>query len=429
MNGPPRLGADGRIPALLIGAWVAAGAIVVLGVGVTIWRPLAPSLGAVPDAIRYLPADHLDRVAAYHGVRYPALMVGAVIRLAVPVLLAFTPPGRRLVARVVQGVGPRHPIVAAVAVVVATLLAIELILAPLNVWLGWVHETRWGFRTDGVWGWVRDWLARIGPMLLAAGVLTALGYVVARHLPRAWSAVAALAGSVLVAVVVLVTPLVIEPLTFTHRPLDAGSLRDGALDLGGAAGIDEVLVADASRRTTRHNAYVSGLGPTRRLVLYDTLVADRPVDEVLAIVAHEVAHDLHADIPRGVALGAAGLVVAVVGLHAVLAAAVRRGRLTAISDPRGAAVALAVVVVGSFVAQPVEMAVSRRAEAAADLRAIELTGDAESAFAKHLQLALTNLSDPEPPVWHRALYRTHPTTVERLWMAEQVIDGDLDGLR
>ena len=119
-----------------------------------------------------------------------------------------------------------------------------------------------------------------------------------------------------------VYPVVIEPLFNSFTSLPDGQLRTDILALAEQehVPVDDVLVADASRRTTTLNAYVSGFGSTRRVVLYDNLVNDVPEDETLSVVAHELAHAKHDDVLTGSLLGAAGAVFGV-GLLALLVGA------------------------------------------------------------------------------------------------------------
>ena len=123
----------------------------------------------------------------------------------------------------------------------------------------------------------------------------------ARRWRRAWPAVAGVLLAVLVLLGSFVYPLLVEPLFNSFTPLPDGSLRTRILALADTEGVhvDDVLVADASRRTTTLNAYVSGFGGTRRVVVYDTLVEDLPEDEALSVVAHELAHARHDDVVTG----------------------------------------------------------------------------------------------------------------------------------
>ena len=134
----------------------------------------------------------------------------------------------------------------------------------------------------------------------------------ARRSPRRWPLWAGLAGALLTVLGSWVYPVVVEPLFNHFTPLPHGDLRTKILALAKKehVQVSDVLVADASRRTTTLNAYVSGFGSTRRVVLYDNLVDDVPERETLVVVAHELGHAHHNDVVLGTALGATGVVFA-----------------------------------------------------------------------------------------------------------------------
>jgi len=398
-----------------------AATVVVVGVTAEIVRPLAPALGVLPPASAFFEDAYLARAAAYRGPVYAVGVAALLLRVGVVVAAAATPAGKRATDRIIAKVGPSRPVRAATAVVTATVIATDLLLLPLLLWVGYVHDGAYGLRTGGLGRWATDWLATTGPVWLGVAALSAGAYALARRLPRVWPAVAGIAAAVLTVALTFVAPLVLEPLQFTTTPLPPGPVRDEVeqvLDRAGRAGAT-VVVADAGRRTTRQNAYVSGLGTTRRIVLYDTLVDQRPPAEVGQVLAHELGHARNADLLRGGLFAAAGVVALAYLLAAVATVRVRRGRQRAIGDPRAAAVLLAVAVVANVATAPLQAAVSRRAEAAADLAALELTQN-PAAF-RRLQIGLTesNLSQPQPPAWVTALWATHPSALARLAMGEQ----------
>jgi STE24 endopeptidase len=401
--------------------WAVLAVVAVVGVAVQVVRPLAPPLGPIPDAARWFDAAHLERVDAYWGPMYRAGLLSLALRVGVPLLIALTPPGRRLVRRVIDRVGARRPARAAAVVAVAIVVGTDVVLAPLAFWAGYVHEGAFGFRVQGFGGWARDWLVLRAPGWVGAGLLTLTGYALARRLPGSWPLLAAAGAAVLTAVVVFAQPVVIEPLRHRTVPLAQGVLHDEVTALVDRSGlrVDRILVADASRRTIRHNAYVSGLGRTRRVVLYDTLVEDRPVDEVVMVLAHELGHERHRDLARGTATGAAGAAAAALAIAILVRRRMTSGRQRSATDPTAIAAIVALVVVLNAVSLPVQGWLSRRAEAAADLAALDLTADPETFVAMNRELSVRNLSDPQPPPWARLLWSSHPSTVERLAMGER----------
>ena len=183
--------------------------------------------------------------------------------------------------------------------------------------------------------------------------------------------------------------------------------------------VDDVLVADASRRTTTLNAYVSGFGGTRRVVVYDNLVDDQPEDQVLSVVAHELAHAKHDDVLVGTLLGAFG-VVAGVGLLGGLigtAGVRRRAGVSGMSDPRAVALVLALLAIGTLLASPVENGISRRIETRADVDALKATDDPVAFIELQRALAVRSLADPSPPAWSQFWFGSHPTAVQRIGLA------------
>jgi len=183
--------------------------------------------------------------------------------------------------------------------------------------------------------------------------------------------------------------------------------------------VDRILVGDASRRSTKANAYVSGLGGTRRVVLFDTLLARAAPEEIAVVVAHELAHDVHGDIARGVLLGAAGGVVSAYALAFALRRATAGGAVTGATDPRAVPLAVALLLLLTTLSLPLQSAVSRRAEAAADWAALELTRDPAAFAGMQRALATSHLSDPDPPGWEHWLWFTHPPAADRLALAAE----------
>ncbi len=398
---------------------VAAAAIVVVGVLAQVFRSLAPPLGDLVAPSAVFDADHLQLAAAFRRPLYVLGAVALLVRLAIAVAAAATPTGRRLVDAVVGRVGERRPARAFAAAVLVVAVATDLVLLPIAFWSGFVHEGAYGLRTQGLAGWAYDWMVGHLPVWLGVGVLALGGFTLARRLPRTWPAVGGMTAAVLGAAVAFGAPLVLEPLRFDLRPLPDGPVRaevEAVLERAGEP-VDRILVADASRRTTRQNAYVSGLGSTRRVVLYDTLVADRPADEVGVVLAHELGHDRNRDVLRSTALSAAGAIVTAYAVRALLRARVRRGLQSRVADPRAAAVVVAAIVVLTTLSLPLQSFVSRRAEAAADLAALNLTADPATFTRMQVALTRSNLGEPAPPRWAAVLWASHPAPVARLTMA------------
>ena len=277
-----------------------------------------------------------------------------------------------------------------------------------------------GLSTSSWPAWVADLLKGQLVEIVATSIALVALVGIARRWRRAWPVVA---GGVLAAFVVVASfgyPLLVEPLFNNFSSMPASPLRTEIDELAAREGVhlDDVLVADASRRTTTLNAYVSGFGSTRRVVLYDNLLDDTDRDEVLSVVAHELAHAHHDDVLIGSVLGAAGLVFAV-GLLGVLVRVTEDRRGPGMRDPAVVPLVLALLALGSFLALPVQNTISRHIETRADVDALAATADPDAFVAVQRELALHSLGDPHPWRLSQVWFGSHPTTLTRVAIARQ----------
>lgn len=343
------------------------------------------------------------------------------VSLAVALWLGFGRRGRAAVGRLR---GP-WPVRLFVTVVALTLVG-TLVTLPFGIALRQLRLDA-GLAAGSWAAWAVDVLTADLVRVVATTIGLAALIGCARALPRLWPLVAGLGAAVLVVLGSFVYPVLVEPLSNNFDSLPDGPLRQDVLALARAEGVrvDDVLVADASRRTTTLNAYVSGFGDTRRVVLYDTLVDGTPRAEVLSVVAHELAHARYDDVLTGTALGAAGA-MAGVGLLGLLLTGRRRGMSPAevATVPR----VLALVAAGSLLALPLQNAVSRQLEMRADRTALEYTRDPAAFSAMQERLSVRAKADPTPPAWSQFWFGSHPTVLQRIGLARLLgSSGDAGG--
>jgi STE24 endopeptidase len=344
------------------------------------------------------------RAAAYHRPLYLALAADVMLGAGVLAALAWTWAGRRLFGAVAA-----LPPAAAAAGYAALVVAVSsLVRLPLAAWRGWFRERRWGFSTQSLAAWLGDRAKGLVLSLALTAAAWAAAVALARALPGWWALPAGAALALAVLLLSFVGPVVLEPLFNRFRPLADGVLAAELRALGERAGVPvrDVLVADASRRTTKANAYVSGLGRTRRVVLFDTLLESAEPPEVRLVVAHELGHRRDRHVAKLTLLGLAGAAVAVAVLWAVLG--------TRVASPRELPQALLLLLGLELLGLAPGSWLSRRWERAADRCSLDLTGDAAAFERAHLGLARRNLSDLAPPRLAYLLLFSHPTAPERL---------------
>ncbi|WP_432949347.1 M48 family metallopeptidase [Kribbella sp. CA-253562] len=389
-----------RIP-WIAGVLVAA-ALVVIIVTTTPWHLIdLPK----PDPALDFTSSEIDRQQRFREELLPWSTTSWVLSVLVPLVIGFSPLGRRLydVLRIRRWY-------LAVPVLVAGLgLLTSLITLPTDAFAEQVTRD-YGLSTES-WGlWLRDrtvnWL-----LMSVALIAIALGLIALAKKWRTWWWVpAAIAGAVLVLGVSFAYPVLVEPRFNEFTPMAPGPQRDEFMQLAREDGVPvrDVLVADASKRTTALNAYVSGFGSTRRLVVYDTLLKDAPPAQVRLVVAHELGHAAENDVLHGTLIGTLGAAFAVVLLRLLLGARM--------ADPRRTALLLALIVAGTTLAAPVQNLVSRRIEARADYHSLRLTNDPRNFVEMQHALSVRNISGLEPSRWRYWMFASHPTPPERIAM-------------
>jgi STE24 endopeptidase len=369
----------------------------------------------MPAAVTDFSPAEVDRARRYHGPLYLAFVVETTLGLAVAAAYAFAAPGQQL-AESLLGALPWWAVVLVLAAVV--LVTSFLVRLPIAFWRGYLRERRFGFSTQTVSGWLLDRTKAlaVGLVLSALPLLALVG--LARALPAAWPAVAAPGAALLVILLGLLAPVVFEPIFNRFHPLADETLARELRELSVRAGVpvERVLVADASRRTRKENAYVSGIGRTRRVVLYDTLLARADSREVRLITAHELAHRRERHVAKGTLLGGLGAAASVLVLWALLRSGPILDAIGAdgAGDPRIVPFALLATSALELAVLPFAAWLSRRWERVADRGSLELTGDPEGFVATFVALARANLSDLAPPRLVYACLFSHPTPPERI---------------
>jgi STE24 endopeptidase len=384
-------------------------ALAVAQAGVFLLRPREGVIAPAPvDPRAYFSASELDRASDFRGPQRALGLGTLVLEGAVLVWLVARPP-RALRRR------HRRPVLAAAAAGAALSVFVGLVAVPLQA-VAHQRAVDVGLSTQGWVDWSAD-LAKawaIGAVFAGAGA--GAGIALMRRFPRGWWLPASGAVVAFGVATTYLGPVVLEPIFNRFTPLPEGRTRGDVLALAREAGVDvgQVYEVDASRRTTGANAYVSGLGHTKRVVLYDTLLRRFERDEVRLVVAHELGHVHYRDVPHGL------IYLALVAPGGMFAAAVMTRRLAPPDAAAGPAAlpALALVVfVLSTSITTVSNQLSRRVEARADSYALQLTRAPEPFIGFERRITVQNVSEPDPPRWAQVLFGTHPTTVQRIGAA------------
>jgi STE24 endopeptidase len=356
--------------------------------------------------------EQLAEIQAYHWPHYVWGAVGDVVNLCIALLLMrfLVRPLYTRCARVPGGVwGPT------LAFALSYYALTSLLYLPLDVWFDYVLEHRFGLSNDTPSSYALDYAKGHGLHALALSALAVGLFGLARRVRIWW----ALLGGV--GAIVLLFSAALDPFRdavyFTQTPLPAGELRDRITALMAKAQIEvgDVLVEGTSRSTVRIGAYFAGSGPTRRIVLNDSMLKQLTTDEMLAAVAHEAGH-VHESRWPGALASAFTLIAFLFGVDRLLRL-VSRKRWWGVEQPadiRSLPLVMTVFSLCAVIAAPISAAFSREREHQADVYALELTKNPDAFASMLVKAARVNKMDPDPPPWVTLKGRTHPSIRERL---------------
>lgn len=368
---------------------------------------------------RYFSEEEVARGKLYMRGRYALFFAGLGLKVAFLLLLTVTPASKAL-TRFASSLAFGKPWLAVIVYTLALLLLYTFLFLPLGAYRDLLRERAFGLSVQTLQGWLKDQLKGFLLSAVLLPPLVLLLYALIRRSPESWFLPAGLAASFLIVFFTAISPVLIEPIFHTFRPIQDEGLRARVTDLAGKAGLqgEKVLEMDASRRTRKLNAYISGLGRTKRVVLYDTLVKGSSPEEVELVLAHELGHWKHQHLWKGVGLASlfafAGLFVGSLALRF----SVQKGLIQHPADLAGFPLLLLALFLFHVVTLPVQNAISRAFERQADRESLLLTENPEAFITSEVQLARSNLADLAPPRGLVLFLYTHPPVLERIRMAE-----------
>lgn len=410
-----------RWPQLVTARMEASDALSIQPADVTAGQAPAPaSAPAEVDAGRQAEAKQYARRRQVFSLA--SLAVSAVI---VGVLL-FTPLGFALRDALAgtagwQPVRGWHPFQVG-AYFLVFLAASTLLTLPISYYSGYILAHRYGLSTETRGEWIYDLLKGLAISLPFELLAVEFVYVLLALAPDTWwiwAGVAVLCFTVLLA---HMAPILFLPLFYKLTPLPDGEVRRVALMLADRAGtrVRGIYSMNMSKRTTATNAMVMGLGTTRRIVIGDTLLDRYTPDEIEVVLAHELGHQVHKDIPKLILVEAVtmlgGLFVVNLVLHAVVGAVPGYNGL---ADAATLPLVAAALGIFGLVTLPITNGFSRHVEHRADVYALESTGKTAAFISAMTRMANQNLAELEPAWIVEFLLYNHPSTGKRLAYARK----------
>ncbi|NIQ39001.1 MAG: M48 family metalloprotease [Proteobacteria bacterium] len=304
----------------------------------------------------------------------------------------------------------------------------NLLQIPFSLYETFVIEERYGFNTRDLTMWALDLLKGTLISAILGGIVLSILLILINSLQQTWWIWAWIVLAILEGLIIWLYPVVIAPWFNKFEPVKAKTLELRIRRLMEEAGlrVKGVFQMDAGKRTRHTNAYFTGLGKTKRIVLFDTLLESHDEAEILAILSHEVGHWKRRHLIKQL------VVVEIISMAGLFVVAQLLGwpllyQTFGFEGPTafvGLFLVGILMSVGGYFSRPVESALSRRLERQADDMALELMGETDSLVRALKKLALDNLANLNPHPLYAWFYYSHPPVVERLERLSR-----LDGFR
>jgi STE24 endopeptidase len=313
----------------------------------------------------------------------------------------------------------RNRFLSGVLYVVLLVIAMTLLGLPLAIYADYIVPHQFDLTNQSLASWVLDQFKGLGVSVVLSAIAGGLVLFAIRRFRRWW--IAAWLGSIpLILLGVLAAPLLIDPIFNKFEPLRDVVLRNDLVAEASRAGIENsrVYQVDKSKQTKTMNAYVTGIGPTARIVMWDTLLAKLDRDEVLAVMGHEMGHYVMRHLWTGIAFS---VLVSFFGFWIGQRAyewGVRRwGSRWSVRDARDAAALPWFLIISSvitFLISPITSGFSRHLEHQADVFGLELTHLNEPMASAFVKFAEDSKADPRPPRFIEWWRYSHPSLGRRI---------------
>ena len=365
-----------------------------------------------PDALRYFSIEQAHNARAYNFVPRIIFITSFILQATALIWLVFSRKGAEM-AHWLEGKSRGHYWQSLISYFLLLWFFLRLLRLPFTLFGNYYWQQTWGFSTQSFGSWWLDYFknATLDLFLSTFGVL--MFFLILKHWPKLWWVIVATLFSVWLLLQNFLWPVIVAPMFNHFETVNDPAVINMVQDLAYKAGIqvDEVLVMDASKRTTKANAYFSGLGTTKQIVIYDNLLKNYPMDEVRAVIAHEMGHWQKGHIIQGLTLGILGSFL-VWGLLAFFLCGFTP-KFAPYPPQLWASLQLFLLLI-MMVTNPLQSYISREMEKQADQVSLELTKDPSAGVRLQLNLATKNLSDVSPPDFIVWFEYTHPPVLSRI---------------
>ena len=359
-------------------------------------------------------ATSLPNASRYQRVKLTMSIISMALNVVIPLVFLLA-GGSEAIRKLAEGWSSNSALIVVLFLLV-TGAGFQLIEFPFEVYSGFIVEKQFGLSKVSIGRWLYDWFK--GTLLQSVLLVVLLSgvYWLLRSQPELWWLWAAIGATILVIILMALVPVLLLPLFYKFQPIPEGELKDRLFALADQIGthVQGIYVWHLGDKTSKANAAVTGWGRTRRIIISDTLIESNSIEEIEVVMAHELGHHVRWDVWKMLAVSTALIFISFFVIDLALAAWIDSLGLRGIDDIAGLPLVLIVGAGVSLVALPISNWLSRKAETAADLYALNLTGMRDEFISAMNKLGDQNLSQKNPNAIVEFLFHSHPSIQHRI---------------
>ena len=359
-------------------------------------------------------ATSLPNASRYQRVKLTMSIISMALNVVIPLVFLLA-GGSEAIRNLAEGWSSNSALIVVLFLLV-TGAGFQLIEFPFEVYSGFIVEKQFGLSKVSIGRWLYDWFK--GTLLQSVLLVVLLSgmYWLLRSQPELWWLWAAIGATILVIILMALVPVLLLPLFYKFQPIPEGELKDRLFALADQIGthVQGIYVWHLGDKTSKANAAVTGWGRTRRIIISDTLIESNSIEEIAVVMGHELGHRVRWDVWKMLAVSTALIFISFFVIDLALAAWIDSLGLRGIDDIAGLPLVLIVGAGVSLVALPISNWLSRKAETAADLYALNLTGMRDEFISAMNKLGDQNLSQKNPNAIVEFLFHSHPSIQHRI---------------
>ena len=308
----------------------------------------------------------------------------------------------------------KHIYVTSILYVILFTIVTAILDFPLSYYAGFAVPHQFQLTHQSFAAWLGDEAKALGVGIVFSVIVIPVALLLIRKFRR-WWLVLSIAAIPLTILLVVIVPIVVDPIFNRFEPLKDQVLKQRLLSEAASAGIEgsRVYQVDKSKQTTEMNAYVTGLGPTNRIVMWDTLLAKMTQDEIVAVMGHEMGHYVLHHVWKGTFAAILGTFVILFLAQRIYEYGLPRWGLTS-GDPASLPWLLIIISTISFLGSPIQNGISRYIEHEADVFGLELTHLNEAMASSFVKFAEDSKVNPNPDPFIEFWRYSHPSLSRRI---------------